>query len=101
MNPTACPEPSGPLLRPKTAKKLSFQGKQAPADPGGPPALTISHGLGFIILVAGRGLTTVAGYASSSSKLEHANLKRNSSTANNLNQLQRVIPKSLGPVGMT
>ena len=36
MNPTACPDPSGPLLRPKTAKKLTFQGKRPPADPGGP-----------------------------------------------------------------
>ena len=24
MNPTACPDPSGPLLRPKTAKKVGF-----------------------------------------------------------------------------
>ena len=31
MNPTACPDPSGPLLRPKTAKKRIFQGKRPPA----------------------------------------------------------------------
>ena len=36
MNPTACADPSGPLLRPKTAKNPTFQGKRSPADLGGP-----------------------------------------------------------------
>ena len=31
MNPTACPDPSGPLLRPKTVRKNSFYGKRSPA----------------------------------------------------------------------
>ena len=40
MNRIACPDPSGPLLRPKMAKKIIFKGKRppaAPADLGGPP----------------------------------------------------------------
>ena len=32
MNPTACPDPFRPLLRSKTGKKSSFQGKRPPAD---------------------------------------------------------------------
>ena len=37
MNRIACAEPSEPLLRPKTAKNPTFQGKWPPAAPGGPP----------------------------------------------------------------
>ena len=36
MNRIACPDPSGPLLRPKTAKKQFFLRKTAPGGPGGP-----------------------------------------------------------------
>ena len=37
MNPEACLDPSRPLLRPKTVKNPTFQGKRPPADLGGPP----------------------------------------------------------------
>ena len=37
MNRTGCPDPSGPLLRPKTAKIPTFSGKRPPAHLGGPP----------------------------------------------------------------
>ena len=36
MNPKACPDPSGPLLTPKTVKNLTFQGKRPPAAARGP-----------------------------------------------------------------
>ena len=43
MNRIGCPDPSGPLLAPKTAKNQTFQGKRTPAAPGGPRGLPHSY----------------------------------------------------------
>ena len=53
MNPTTCPDPSGPLLRPKTAKKTNLR-KTAPGGPRGPrrpPALLSAQAGAYVPVI--------------------------------------------------
>ena len=56
MNPTACPDPSGPLLMPKTAKKMFKENgpRRPPADLGGSPSLLSAQAGAYVSVVCMR-----------------------------------------------